>query len=114
MSSTQLSSRNLSHLRPFPDIDFRNAEAYWHAATEKRGGQMQELILPDRLSRASDEREAEQAAAQDAALVKEAKHSPVAFAALYQRYVASVFRYIHVRTGSAADAEDLTSDAIAN
>ena len=34
----------------------------------------------------------------------------MAFAALYQRYVASVFRYIHIHTGSAADAEDLTAE----
>jgi RNA polymerase sigma factor (sigma-70 family) len=45
----------------------------------------------------------------DAVLVRAARHDPVAFAALYRRYVTPIYRYLYSRVGSAADAEDLTA-----
>ncbi len=77
---------------------------------------MQVLALPDKANQASDQTEAERpdSSGQDAALVREAKANPMAFAALYQRYVASVFRYIHIHTRNAADAEDLTAEVFAD
>jgi RNA polymerase sigma-70 factor (ECF subfamily) len=44
-----------------------------------------------------------------AGLVAEARRDPAAFAALYDRFVQPVYRYLYRRTGSAADAEDLTA-----
>jgi len=38
-----------------------------------------------------------------------AQTSPAAFAALYDQFVKPVYRYLYRRTGSAADAEDLTA-----
>lgn len=45
----------------------------------------------------------------DAVLVRAARRDPVAFAALYQRYVTPIYRYLYSRVGNAADAEDLTA-----
>jgi RNA polymerase sigma-70 factor (ECF subfamily) len=45
----------------------------------------------------------------DAALVAAAHRRPAAFAALYDRYVASVYRYHLSRVGDVAEAEDLTA-----
>jgi RNA polymerase sigma factor (sigma-70 family) len=45
----------------------------------------------------------------DAVLVRAARRDPVAFAALYRRYVTPIYRYLHSRVGNAADAEDLTA-----
>ena len=42
------------------------------------------------------------------ALVEAAKHDPAAFAVLYQRYFARVYRYLRVRLPSEEDAADLT------
>jgi RNA polymerase sigma-70 factor, ECF subfamily len=44
-----------------------------------------------------------------AALVVTAQSNPAAFAALYDRFLPPVYRYLHRRTGSRADAEDLTA-----
>jgi RNA polymerase sigma-70 factor, ECF subfamily len=46
---------------------------------------------------------------EEAALVTQAKESPDAFGELYERYVNKIYNYIYYRTGSAADAEDLTA-----
>ena len=43
------------------------------------------------------------------ALVKAAQRNPVAFAAVYDRFVTPVYRYLYSRAGNAADAEDLTA-----
>ena len=43
------------------------------------------------------------------ALVKEAQRSPAAFAAVYDRYLTPVYRYLYSRVGNADDAEDLTA-----
>jgi RNA polymerase sigma-70 factor (ECF subfamily) len=45
----------------------------------------------------------------EAALIERARREPDAFAALYQRYLARVYRYLYLRLGSQHDAEDLTS-----
>ena len=42
-------------------------------------------------------------------LVCAARSDPAAFAALYQRYVTPVYRYLYKWVGSRAEAEDLTS-----
>ena len=42
------------------------------------------------------------------ALVEAAKRDPAAFAALYQRYFARVYRYLRIRLQSEEDAADLT------
>ncbi len=47
--------------------------------------------------------------ASDDALAAEAQRDPAAFALLYRRYLARVYRYLYTRTGNPADAEDLTS-----
>lgn len=44
----------------------------------------------------------------DELLVEAAKHHPHAFAELYDRYYARVYRYTYHRLGNAADAEDVT------
>jgi RNA polymerase sigma-70 factor (ECF subfamily) len=51
----------------------------------------------------------ESAAADDAALVAQAKRDPQAFGALYERYVGRIYGYLYYRTGNAHDAEDLTA-----
>ncbi|HNQ95850.1 MAG TPA: RNA polymerase sigma factor [Anaerolineales bacterium] len=45
----------------------------------------------------------------DASLAQQARAEPEAFAELYRRHVASVYRYHMAHTGNAHDAEDLTS-----
>lgn len=45
----------------------------------------------------------------DASLAQHARAEPEAFAELYRRHVASVYRYHMAHTGDAHDAEDLTS-----
>src|SRR5579883_2993930 len=45
----------------------------------------------------------------DAELVRAARQDRAAFGALYERYVDRVYSYHVYRTGSAADAEDLTA-----
>jgi len=45
----------------------------------------------------------------DASLARLARSEPEAFAELYRRHVASVYRYHLVHTGNKKDAEDLTS-----
>jgi RNA polymerase sigma factor (sigma-70 family) len=45
----------------------------------------------------------------DAVLVRAARRDPVAFAALYRRYVTPIYRYLYSRVGNAADAQDLTA-----
>jgi RNA polymerase sigma-70 factor, ECF subfamily len=42
-------------------------------------------------------------------LARAALHDPAAFQALYDRWMTRVYRYLYAQTGSAADAEDLTS-----
>ena len=42
-------------------------------------------------------------------LARAALHDPASFQTLYDRWVTRVYRYLYVQTGSAADAEDLTS-----
>jgi len=44
-----------------------------------------------------------------AALVAAAQSNPAAFAALYDRFLPPVYRYLYRRSGSRADAEDLTA-----
>jgi RNA polymerase sigma-70 factor, ECF subfamily len=46
---------------------------------------------------------------EDSASITASQQNPAAFSALYDRYVQSIYRYLYYRTGSAADAEDLTS-----
>jgi len=45
----------------------------------------------------------------DDELVERARHDPEAFAALYRRYLPSVFRYLFVRLGNSQEVEDITS-----
>lgn len=45
----------------------------------------------------------------DAAMVEAALRDPAAFEALYRRHLPGIYRYIFVRVGNAADAEDLTA-----
>jgi RNA polymerase sigma-70 factor (ECF subfamily) len=45
----------------------------------------------------------------DQALARQAQHDPDAFAELYHRYVARIYRYHLARTGDPDDAQDLTS-----
>jgi RNA polymerase sigma-70 factor (ECF subfamily) len=49
------------------------------------------------------------AAQEDAALILAARRNPEAFAALYDRYVQAVYRYLYGRVGSIPDAEELTA-----
>lgn len=42
-------------------------------------------------------------------LIEQAKQDPVAFGALYERYVDRIYSYIYYRTGNQQDAEDLTA-----
>ena len=51
----------------------------------------------------------EPAGQEDAALIVAARRNPAAFAALYDRYVQSVYRYLYGRVGSAQEAEELTA-----
>ncbi len=46
----------------------------------------------------------------DEALARAARQNSAAFAALYRRYVARVYRYALARLGSVDDAEDLTAE----
>jgi RNA polymerase sigma-70 factor (ECF subfamily) len=48
-------------------------------------------------------------AVKDAELVAQAKEDPVAFGALYERYVNQIYNYVYYRVGNHQDAEDLTS-----
>jgi RNA polymerase sigma-70 factor (ECF subfamily) len=43
------------------------------------------------------------------ALVKDAQRDPAVFAAVYDRYLTPVYRYVYSRVGNATDAEDLTT-----
>lgn len=43
-------------------------------------------------------------------LVADLKYDPEAFAVLYNRYLTPIYRYIYLRLGNKADAEDLTSE----
>jgi len=43
------------------------------------------------------------------ALVKAAQRNPAAFAAVYDRFLTPVYRYLYSRTGNVPDAEDLTA-----
>jgi RNA polymerase sigma-70 factor (ECF subfamily) len=42
------------------------------------------------------------------ALIEAARHDPVAFGPLYQRYVDRIYHYLYMRAGNAEDAADLT------
>ena len=46
---------------------------------------------------------------EEARLVRAAESDPAAFASLYRRYVAPIYRYLYWRLGHAADAEDVTA-----
>ena len=46
---------------------------------------------------------------EESAMVEAARKNPQAFAALYDRYVQPIYRYLYSRVGSGADAEDLTA-----
>jgi RNA polymerase sigma-70 factor, ECF subfamily len=46
---------------------------------------------------------------EDSALVSAARRDPHAFAALYERYVGPLYRYLYSRTGCVPAAEDLTA-----
>jgi len=46
---------------------------------------------------------------EDAISIAASKKNPAAFSLLYDRYVQPVYRYFYYRTGSAPEAEDLTS-----
>lgn len=69
------------------------------------------LESPSRLfsavSMASEQADAD-ALLSDQALMEAAKHDPSAFATLYQRYFARVYRYLRIRLQSEEDAADLT------
>jgi RNA polymerase sigma-70 factor (ECF subfamily) len=45
----------------------------------------------------------------DDELAARARHEPEVFTRLYDRYLPSVYRYLYAKTGSPADAEDLTA-----
>lgn len=45
----------------------------------------------------------------EAVLIEQAKEDPLAFGALYERYVDRIYSYIYYRTGNQQDAEDLTA-----
>lgn len=60
-------------------------------------------------SPSSQDRGGQENTGNDALLVKAARRDPVAFAALYRRYVTPIYRYLHSRVRNAADAEDLTA-----
>lgn len=45
----------------------------------------------------------------EAELIARAKKDPEAFGALYERYVAQIYRYLYYRTSNLQDAEDLTA-----
>lgn len=45
----------------------------------------------------------------DSALVETAKHDPLAFAELYERYYARVYRYVYNRLDNPSDSEDVTA-----
>ncbi len=45
----------------------------------------------------------------DAELAQAARSDPAAFDLLYRRFLPAVYRYVYVRVGSVADAEDVTS-----
>jgi RNA polymerase sigma factor (sigma-70 family) len=60
-------------------------------------------------SLSSQDRGGQENTGNDALLVKAARRDPVAFAALYRRYVTPIYRYLYSRVGNAADAEDLTA-----
>jgi len=45
----------------------------------------------------------------EATLIERARREPDAFAALYQRYLPRVYRYLYLRLGNQHDAEDITS-----
>jgi len=45
----------------------------------------------------------------EASLIEQARRAPDAFAALYQRYLPRVYRYLYLRLGSQHDAEDIAS-----
>jgi len=49
-----------------------------------------------------------EAESDEAALVRAAVHDSTAFAALYQRYVARVYRFVRLRCASSDEAADLT------
>ena len=51
----------------------------------------------------------DQGVTNEAALIEEAQHNPEAFARLYQRYLAPLYRYLYRRLSNAHDAEDLTT-----
>jgi RNA polymerase sigma-70 factor (ECF subfamily) len=53
--------------------------------------------------------ETQTAAAEEAALVLQAKCDPAAFGVLYERYIDRVYAYIYHRVGNAQDTEDLTA-----
>jgi RNA polymerase sigma factor (sigma-70 family) len=60
-------------------------------------------------SPSSQDRGGQENTGNDALLVKASRRDPVAFAALYRRYVTPIYRYLYSRVGNAADAEDLTA-----
>ena len=60
-------------------------------------------------SLSSQDRGGQENTGNDALLVKAARHDPVAFAALYRRYVTPIYRYLYSHVGNVADAEDLTA-----
>ena len=45
----------------------------------------------------------------EAALVEQAQHDPLAFGVLYERYVERIYAYIYHRVGNVQDTEDLTA-----
>ena len=47
---------------------------------------------------------------EESRLVADLKKDPEAFGELYRRYLTPIYRYIYVRLGNKADAEDLTSE----
>jgi RNA polymerase sigma-70 factor, ECF subfamily len=66
-----------------------------------QGGDMKHLSLL-RFNLGADGKE-------DASLVSAAKHDQKAFAAIYDRYKAPIYRYLYSRVGNVAEAEDLTA-----
>lgn len=45
----------------------------------------------------------------EAGLIERAKHDPLAFGELYERYVDRIYTYIYYRVGNSNEAEDLTA-----
>lgn len=70
----------------------------------------EQIRLPDLLAVAPSATSPGAAPADDeAALVAAARHDPMAFGVLYERYIERIYAYIYHRVGNVQDTEDLTA-----